>query len=120
MTGTKPPRRRKVRATAKQTARVLDKREREVKRIEETTVHDLMVPDGDGKVGIGHSVKFGASDKSSWMTVESSCYISLPCVPTAQDVEDASDAASELAYKLMHKNALRVQEDLEGYLEGGK
>ena len=117
---TSPPKRRKVKATAKQTARVLDKRDREVGRIEKTTVHDLMVSHGDGKAGIGHSIKFGASDKSSWMTVESSCYISLPCAPTVQDIEDASDAASALAYRLMHKNALRVQKDLEGYLEEGR
>ena len=115
----KPPRRR-VKATAKQTARVLDKRERELRRVDKTTVHDLLVPHGTGVCSIGHSGKWGASDKASWMTVESSCYVSLPCHASAAGIEEASDAASRLAYQLLHKNAERVQADLDEYLEGGK
>lgn len=117
---TKPPERRKVKATAKQTARVLDKRDREVLRTDRTTVHDLLVPHGTGVCSIGHSAKWGASDKASWMTVESSCYVSLPCHASVTGIEEANDAASKLAYRLLHKNAEKVQADLDEYLEGGE
>lgn len=116
---TRPPRRR-VKATAKATARVVDKRKKELRRVDRTTIHDLVVPHGDGECGIGHSAKWGASDKASWMTVESMCYVKVPCAATAAAIEEAGDACSRLAYKIMHDNASRVQEDLGEYLEGGK
>jgi hypothetical protein len=44
----------------------------------------------------------------------------LPCHAAVTGIEEANDAASKLAYRLLHKNAEKVQADLDEYLEGGE
>jgi len=113
--GRKPP---KNHATAKSSVTVRKGSMGKVVHHEDKSeVVTVPIEPGESSIGVGHDIKYWASDGSNGLTVGASSYVKLSCGQTLEELEKANDIASELAYKFMHKNADRIREDLSPFLE---
>lgn len=71
------------------------------------------IPEGPAEIGVTHGVKWWGSTHETGMTVESTCYVKICCQGDTDSLSQASDKASELAYRFAFKNGRKMWEQLE-------
>lgn len=83
----------------------------------EDYLETVVVPLGDGRIGVTHGKKYWCSSHCDGLTIESTCHVSLSCKQTQNSLEDANEQASKLAWAFMRHNFRRVEKDLDTYLK---
>jgi hypothetical protein len=112
------PRRTPKQRTSAQISNVGTKNKRVI--VHEDRVEEVEFPIDGGPAGveIGHVIKYwGGTENYSGVAVESSVVIKLVCEQNPIAIENANDAASAMAYQLMHKNAEKTRRDVISFLD---
>lgn len=120
--GRKPPvRRKRGKARAQSHVSVTDKDKEVVMQEQEDEILYTHIPAGPAGVGVTHGAKWWGSTRENGMTVESTCFVSMPCQGDTESLEKANDKASELAYRFAFKNGEKMYRQLEKeFSEEGK
>ena len=81
-----------------------------------TEAIEIPVQPGEEEVGVSYDIKYWASDANHGMTMGTSAYVKLSC--DTNGLDHANEAAADLAYAYLQRNATRVRKDLDKFIDG--
>jgi hypothetical protein len=79
---------------------------------------EVPIQPGEESASVGYDMKYWASDQNHGMTIGTSAHVKLSCGPG--DLDSANDAAAELAWEYLNRNAKRAEKKINGFIDGGK